>query len=192
MPWRCILSLALAFSVFCCPRSTAQSAPAGPSSAQQKADPKKGETSKQVQNKQGAGQSNQKRGIQAKPKARSKVPRPQVLLMLVRTTLLAINQANQTDDYSVLYRLVSPELKAQTTPDKLAKSFASIRKLNMDLSAVAVLTPQVTEPPTITPSGTLTIKGYFPTNPVRTVFAMGFRNGNGKWRPSAFSISFEK
>src|SRR5262249_10351761 len=75
----------------------------------------------------------------------SQAPKPAQIdrngvLILVRTTLLALDQANKTGNYTVLRDLGAPDFQANSAA-QLAEIFAQQRKDNVDLSGVAVIDP---------------------------------------------------
>ncbi len=109
------------------------------------------------------------------------VPPPEVLLVLLRTSLLALDHANKVNDYGVLRALGAPELQ-KFSPDQLSQLFAGLRSANIDLSPVAVITPQVLEPPQVTAEGLLRLVGFFPTQPLQIQFEIVFQPINGQWR----------
>jgi hypothetical protein len=116
------------------------------------------------------------------------VPTPDVLLMLVRTTLVALNQANFTGNYSVLHDLGTPQLQATTSQAQLGIAFTNLREQKLDLSRVLLLSPDLTEPPSIYSDGTLRLAGVFPTSPVQITFVMAFRPVAGIWRIEGLSV----
>ena len=88
----------------------------------------------------------------AKPAPRSdqqvtSPPSPDVLVMLVRNTLIAFNQANLTGDYAVLLALGAPDFQKNNDRAKLSEQFASFREQKIDVSPVAVLPPQFVRRP---------------------------------------------
>lgn len=117
------------------------------------------------------------------------VPPPEVLLMLVRTTLVALNQANYTNNYAVLHGLGTSALKERNTADKLGEAFKALRESKVDLSPVLVLTPQLTEPPALSPQGIMTLKGFFPTKPLQVNFAMAFQPVEGRWLIDGLAVA---
>ena len=64
--------------------------------------------------------------------------------MMVRGALAGVNQANFTENYSVLHAMTAPALQARVSAAQFGKAFASLRKQNLDLSPVLVLAPQFT------------------------------------------------
>lgn len=116
------------------------------------------------------------------------VPSIEVLTMLVRTTIIAINQANQTGHYEVLYGITGPKLHKESSPSALGKALASFRQKDMDLSPVTVIPPQYVQQPVIDPQGQLRLVGGFPTQPLQVKFAFVFSNVEGHWKPEGISI----
>ncbi len=110
------------------------------------------------------------------------VPPPEVLLVLIRTTVLALNQAVQTGNFTVLRDLGSPDLQVANSAAQLGIIFADLRNRNIDLSPAAIVAPEVSEPPTITPQNMLRLVGFFPTQPLQIKFQMLFQPVNDRWR----------
>jgi hypothetical protein len=109
------------------------------------------------------------------------IPPAEVLLVLIRTTLVALNQAVQTGNFTVLRDLGAPSFQT-STPTQLGLAFADLRNRNIDLSPVVVVTPEVTETPSISPDNILRLVGQFPTSPLRIRFQLLFQPVNGQWR----------
>src|SRR5262249_39993862 len=110
------------------------------------------------------------------------VPRAEELLMLIRTTLVALNQANFTGNYTVLQDLGTPGLQASNSSASLGNAFTDLRNRRIDLSPVVILSPELTENPSITPDGKLRLVGSFPTKPTRIDFVMVFQPVGRTWR----------
>lgn len=81
------------------------------------------------------------------------------VLILIRETMLALDQANKTGNYTVLRDLGSPAFQ-QNNAARLGEIFASERRDNLDLSGVAVLEPQLSLLPQIEPNGLLHMTGF--------------------------------
>lgn len=120
---------------------------------------------------------------QARPAApqQSQIPQAAGLLVLIKGSLIALNQANQTGNYTVLYALGSDGLRASTNPQNLAQSFAGFRQRNVDLSPAIFLDPQLTRPAAIE-GGRLHLVGAFPTQPFRITFDFWFEPSQGQWK----------
>ncbi len=117
------------------------------------------------------------------------IPGPRQLNLLIRTTVIAFNQANQTGNYSVLRDLSAPVFQAANTPAKLAVIFAKIRNRKLNLSPILFFDPKLIRKPVIQPSGLLRLSGFFDTRPERVVFDLQFQRINTNWR--LFGISIE-
>ncbi len=111
------------------------------------------------------------------------------VLILIRTTLLALDQANKTGNYTVLRDLGSPEFQANSAA-RLAEIFAQQRRDNVDLSGVAVIDPQLTLLPQIEPNGLLRMAGFFPSVPTQVSFQLAYAPVGGRWRLFELSVSF--
>jgi hypothetical protein len=128
-------------------------------------------------------------GPTAPPPANPAVPAPDALLMLVRTTLVALNQANYTGNYAVLHALGTPRLQASTSPVELGIAFTNLRQQRLDLSRVLVLAPELTEAPSIAHDGTLRLAGVFQTAPVQIKFVTLFKPVAGVWLIDGLSVT---
>jgi hypothetical protein len=111
-----------------------------------------------------------------------------VLLILIRATLIALNQANVTGNYTVLRDLGAPGFKENNSADKLTQVFASIRQRNLDLPLVLLVEPKLYRQPAITPKGLLRITGFFPTDRERINFDLMFQAVEGRWRLFGISV----
>ena len=115
------------------------------------------------------------------------VPPPEVLLMMVRGALTAIDQGNKTQNYSVLYALGGPLLR-ETTQEKMAESFANLRKEKINLEPVLVLNPQLVQAPTIDAKGLMLLAGLFPSQPLQVRFQLTYQPVDGAWRLAGMNL----
>jgi hypothetical protein len=111
------------------------------------------------------------------------------VLILIRTTLLALDQANKTGNYTVLRDLGAPDFQANSAA-QLAEIFAQQRRDNIDLSGVAVLDPQLTLLPQIEANGMMRMAGFFPSVPTQVNFELLYAPVGGRWRLFGLSVSF--
>ena len=109
------------------------------------------------------------------------------VLILVRSSLLALDHANKTGNYTVLRDLGSPQFQMNTDA-RLAEIFAQQRRDNLDLSGVAALDPQLTLIPQIEPNGMMHMKGFFPSAPSQVNFELLYAPVNGQWRLFGISV----
>lgn len=103
------------------------------------------------------------------------------VLMLIRSALLALDQANKTGNYTVLRDLGAPGFQVNTAA-RLSEIFASQRNDKLDLSGVAVIDPQLTMLPQIEANGMMRMAGFFPSVPSQVNFDLLFAPVDGQWR----------
>ena len=110
------------------------------------------------------------------------------VIILIRSALLALDQANKTGNYTVLRDLGAPAFQANT-PARLGEIFAKLRNDNLDLSGVAVIDPQLSLLPQIESTGMLHMTGFFPSVPTQVNFDLAYAPVNGQWRLFGISVS---
>lgn len=110
-------------------------------------------------------------------------------LILIRTTLIALQQANQTSNYSVLYGISSPGFQNTNSPERLSQIFANLRGKGFDLSGVVVLEPQLTIAPEVYENGVMRMAGFFPSVPLQVYFDMQFVPVQGVWKLLAIGVN---
>jgi hypothetical protein len=112
------------------------------------------------------------------------------ILLLIRTTLLTLNDAVQSGNYTVLRDVAAPSFREANSAARLAQIFGSLGQRNIDLTPVAVLTPQLAAPPSLDPrTGMLHVKGFFPGQPVQLNFEMLYQPVAGRWRLFGLSVN---
>lgn len=117
------------------------------------------------------------------------MPGAEKIVLLLRGTLLTLNDALQTGNFTVLRDKGAPGFRDANTPAKLSQAFADLASKNLDLSVVAVLNPQLTEAPGLDQQkGLLHLKGYFPGQPVQIDFEVLYQAVNGRWQVFGLSV----
>jgi hypothetical protein len=117
----------------------------------------------------------------AAPAGQPGVPDSAVLHKLVWSAMAAVDQANQTGNYSVLRDLGAPSFQSGNSAATLAQVFTAIRNQNIDLGYTLVVTPVFQFPPAMQ-NGLLRIRGVFPLRPTPIGFDLLYQNVNGQWR----------
>jgi hypothetical protein len=131
-------------------------------------------------------------GISAAHAQQQAAPKPAQIdrngvLMLVRSTLLALDHANKTGNYTVLRDIGAPGFQSNSAA-RLGEIFAKLRNDNLDLSGVAVLDPQLSLLPQIEANGLMHMTGFFPSVPTQVNFELSFAPVNGQWRRFGISV----
>jgi hypothetical protein len=109
------------------------------------------------------------------------------VLILVRSTLIALDQANKTGNYTVLRDVGAPGFQTNTAA-RLGEIFAGLRRDNLDLSGVAAIDPQLTLLPEIGADGMMHMTGFFPSAPAQINFDLLYAPVNGQWRLFGVSV----
>ncbi len=117
------------------------------------------------------------------------IPDAFALIRLVRTTMIAVDQANRTGNYTVLRDLGAPGFSKSNDAARLADIFRNWRNQKLDLGAVVLLKPTWTVEPKIDQAGMLRLTGYFATKPLRITFDLLYESIDGRWRLFGISIS---
>ena len=110
-------------------------------------------------------------------------------LILIRTTLVALQQANQTGNYSVLHAISAPGFQNANAPERLAQIFSGLWAKNFDLSGVVVLEPQLSVMPELYQNGVMRIAGFFPSVPIQVYFDLQFIPVQGQWKLLALAVN---
>ena len=111
--------------------------------------------------------------------AQNKVPSPRALEALVKTSLLTLNDAIVTGNFSVFHAKLSKPFRQQYSPEQLFKSFA---EKNVDYDVIASFPPTYDPAPVVDGDGKLVVKGFFPTEPKRVFFDLKFIPSDGEWK----------
>ena len=83
----------------------------------------------------------------------------------------------------------APDFREANSAARLSQAFTDLASRGVDLSAVSVITPQLTEAPSLDQQkGMLHLKGYFPGQPVQIDFDMLYQTVGGRWRLFGLSV----
>jgi len=126
-------------------------------------------------------------------KAEQQAPKPANIdrngvIMLIRSTLLAVDHANKTGNYTVLRDIAAPGFQNNTAA-RLGEIFAKLRNDKLDLSGVAVIDPQLSLLPQIEANGMMHMAGFFPSVPAQVNFELMYAPVDGQWRLFGISVS---
>lgn len=116
------------------------------------------------------------------------VPPAEKLVLLIRLSLLTLNDAILTGNYSVLRDRGGPSFRQANSAAGLARIFTTLEAQRPDLAAVAVLTPQLSEAEIVGPEQRLHIRGHFPMQPMQVNFELMFEPAEGQWQLFGLSV----
>jgi len=118
------------------------------------------------------------------------MPSAETIVLLLRNTLITLNDALQTGNYTVLRDRGAPGFSNANSAAKLSQIFANLQSRGIDMSVVSVLTPQLTEAPTLDQKAhMLRLKGYFPSQPVQINFEILYQVVGGRWRLFGMAVT---
>ena len=116
------------------------------------------------------------------------MPTVDVLIVLIRSSLDALNQANATNNYSVLSALGSDIFANNYPPSRLAVTFEPLRRNGVSLAASLITAPQLDQPAKIE-NGTLILIGHFDTKPQIIRYNLLLQPSRGAWRIAGINVS---
>jgi hypothetical protein len=122
------------------------------------------------------------------PPAAQALPDQVETARLIWTTLVALDQANRTGNYTVFRDIAAPSFQAANDAARLADIFRPLRDGRLDLSRAVLAAPEFIEPPRAIENGQFFVIGRFPSRPAGIVFEMLFEPVNGEWRLFGISV----
>jgi len=130
-------------------------------------------------------------GSPARQTARQAVALPDAekVTLLIRTSLLTLNDAIQTGNFTVLRDKSAPSFQAANSAAKLSIAFQDLAEQHIDLARVALLAPQLTQAPVIDTRNRLQLAGYFAPGAIRIDFDLVFEAVGGRWRLFGISVN---
>lgn len=120
--------------------------------------------------------------------AEDKVPSAKDQEVLIKASLLTLNDANVTGNYTILHAKLSKPFREQFSADRLKQSFREFADKKTDWEAVAAMSPVPTRNSHIDKDGTLILRGYFDAGSRHVVYELDFIPSEGEWKPSNLSV----
>jgi hypothetical protein len=117
------------------------------------------------------------------------IPDGPALNILIRKTLLTVNDANLSGNYTVLRDLAAPGFQSANDSAKLAGIFADLRSRKIDLAPIVFFDPKLVRQPEITEARMPHLSGFLPTRPEQVNFDMLFDNVTGRWRLFGIAVN---
>ena len=118
------------------------------------------------------------------------VPDAEKIVLLLRSTLLTLNDAIQTGNFTVLRDRGAPGFRDANSAARLSQIFSDLASQAVDLSVVSVTSPQLTGPASIDEQkGMLHLKGYFPGQPMQINFEVLYQSVGGHRQLFGLSVN---
>lgn len=122
------------------------------------------------------------------PPAVQPVPGQLELSKLIWSTILAVDHANKSGNYSVLRDMSAQGFQINNDPARLAQIFAGLRQSRLDLSNVLLVPPSYTEAPRHLQEGVFQVKGAFLLRPTAIRFDLYYQWEQGRWKVFGIDI----
>jgi hypothetical protein len=116
------------------------------------------------------------------------MPNAESIVMLIRSSLLTLNDALLTGNFTVLRDISAPGFREANSAAHLSQSFSDLTRRGIDLSAVATMAPELTEALIDPKINMLRVKGTFPDQPLQIDFELLFQPVAGYWRLFGLSV----
>jgi hypothetical protein len=117
------------------------------------------------------------------------VPPAENLVLLIRLSLLTLNDALQTGNYTVLRDRAGPSFQRGNTAAALSRVFAKLESQGVDLAGVAIMTPQLTTAEVGGVEQRLHVRGHFPGQPTQIEFDLMYEPSEGHWKLYGLSVA---
>jgi len=128
-----------------------------------------------------------------KPRAPSQaqvpMPNSSQIGLLIRTSLLTLNDAVQTGNFTVLRDRGAPSFRGANDAARLTLIFQQLVRDRVDISSIAVLSPQLIEAPYFDAQNRLHVTGYFAASPSLVNFTLVFEASGGRWCIFGISVN---
>lgn len=128
-------------------------------------------------------------GFWAVPAQAQKAPPPEQQEVLIKTTLLTFNDANVTQNYSVLHAKLSKQFRDQFSPERLKEVFKPFVDQKIDIDLIAAKPPIPAKVGEVDDRGVLSLSGHFDTKPSHVFYDLGYVMSDGEWRPIKINVN---
>ena len=116
------------------------------------------------------------------PPAMRAVPGQLEMSQLIWSTMLTVEDANRTGNYSVLRALGSQAFQIGNPPQQLTQVFSGLRSTGLDLSTTLLVPPTYTQAPTVVQEGIFRVRGLFQLRPRAVGFDLYYQWEQGRWK----------
>ena len=119
-------------------------------------------------------------------------PERSLYARLVWTTMISLDNANRTGDYSILHALGAAGFKSNNSVGGLYDTFRAFRESQTDIGRTILIEPTYYLPPETNREGMLRLRGGFETRPMAIRFDILFQKEAGAWKIFALSVVEQK
>lgn len=108
--------------------------------------------------------------------------------VLIRTTLLTFNDANMTNNYTVMFARSSKQFQAQFNVEKMAAAFEAFRENKLFFEKVATADYDSSEKAKIDNDGALVLAGVFKTDDMQVKYSLRFVKDDDAWKMLGINV----
>ena len=119
------------------------------------------------------------------------VPSPMAQEILIKTSLLTLNDAIVSGNYTVLHTKLARPFREQFDPDRLKQAFKSFADQKIDMAAISAAPPVATDDARIDDRGALLLRGRFDVGRNRLLYELDFLLSEGEWKPLGLHVNFK-
>lgn len=123
------------------------------------------------------------------PVSAQKAPEPAMQEVLIKTTLLTFNDANVTQNYSVLHAKLSKQFRDQFSPERLKEVFKPFVEQKIDIDLIAAKAAIPAKAAEVDDRGVLSLTGHFDTKPSHVFYDLGYVMSDGEWKPIKINVN---
>ena len=123
--------------------------------------------------------------------ATERIPSSAAQEVLIKTSLLTLNDAIVSGNYTVLHAKLARQFREQFGPDRLKEAFQIFADQKIDMAAIAAAPPVVTQDAQIDGRGALLLRGRFDVDRSRVSYELDFVPSEGEWKPITLTINFK-
>jgi hypothetical protein len=121
--------------------------------------------------------------------AADRVPSATAQEVLIKTSLLTLNDAIVSGNYTVLHAKLAKPFREQFDPDRLKQAFKSFADQKIDMAAISAAPPVATDDTRIDDRGALLLRGRFEVDRSRLAYELDFLPSEGEWKPISLHVS---
>jgi hypothetical protein len=112
--------------------------------------------------------------------------------VLVRSTLMTFNDANMTNNYSILLAKASKQFQAQFTAERLSNSFEPLRVSGLFFESAVTDDYDSQEKASIDSDGALVLAGVIKGEEVQVKYSMRFIQNGTQWKLLGINVNVKK
>jgi hypothetical protein len=119
------------------------------------------------------------------------VPSSTAQEILIKTSLLTLNDAIVSGNYTVLHTKLARPFREQFDPDRLKQAFKRFAEQKIDMAAISAAPPVATDDAQIDDRGALLLRGRFDVGRSRVVYELDFLPSEGEWKPISLHVNLK-